>query len=307
MRSALDATSVIAALIPSRPPTSEAERQAFVSEVARIDFGTGAAVTLLRLPAGTQPVNLTVAGGFVAWIEASATDLRAYGWRIHLLDAASGLDKVIASDPGLRVDADSSVIPALAFDGSSVAYTTLARDGEALVWQLRRWRGGRDEVLTQVSEPRTQHIVRLIVDGARVMWTETTLQPQLTTRLGTYDGGAVRRQELPIGTVYQLVVASGRLFLATDRGVMSTEPNAVALREEGSERSNIDQIVVVGAYLLYRTFDVAQSVRALELPTGAAALLGQNSTYGPVLASGVVIWFERAAASSPARVARTRV
>jgi hypothetical protein len=58
---------------------------------------------------------------------------------------------------------------------------------------------------------------------------------------------------------------------------------------------------------VYRNFDAAQTVAALDLRSRAHARLGTNATFGPVRYEGSASWFERSSGTVAARVAIIRV
>lgn len=53
------------------------------------------------------------------------TDVRAFGWKLHLTNLNDGTDRIVRMDPGIHPDGVQSVIPKIAYDGTSLVYTVL--------------------------------------------------------------------------------------------------------------------------------------------------------------------------------------
>jgi hypothetical protein len=305
LRAALDANSVLVALIPngSSPAIRESQR----SELARVNLENGTVKTLVELSPGTQVIGPIAVRETIAWVEAGALELRAYGWKIHVTDALTGSDRVIATDPGLRIDQSTSVVPAIAFDGTTLLYSILAQTRSGMEWQLRRLRDGRDDVIASLPDAQARRFMRLAVDDRGAVWSEAVLAPQLATEVAILDEtGPPFRKAISVSNIYQIVLVGERVVLATDAGLMGMERSVPSSpRRVSREVGTIAQIARLGDYILYRNFDSAESVAAVDMRSGEHALIGTGATFGPIEANGAAVWFERASGTTDARIGRS--
>lgn len=293
-------------MVMSAGPRRGLDRAAVVYDLARYDLATSAITTLVRPPAGTGGVPI-VAGRTAAWVERSLTDLRAYGWRIHVTDVSTGADRVVARDPGFRPPDVQSVLPAFAFDGSAIVYTTLAEIDGKLRWQLRRLRvsDASDEVIAELPDPGRQDFNRVGFDDRAVIWTERAyLQPEPRQTIGIYDitSRTTTRRESPLRNVYAIVLAGERLFLGTGSGLFETDRRIARQPVRLSQDAfAVDQVGVSGRFLLYSSHGPGEPLYAIDLESGGRARLATGVTTGPEIANGTVLWFERAQGSTPGR------
>lgn len=308
-RAPLSDDTVLLTLIPGTPPASDAERLMFVSELASLDLKTAAVRTLVQLPAGASAYGPIVVGTMIAWVETSAVDLRAHGWKLHLTDAVSGADRVVARDPGVRAEEVFSVIPAIAFDGSTLLFTVLARREGGAVWELHRLKDGREDTIAHLPEAGTRRFIRVTLDHRSIAWIEAVSQPDTYVNLGVFDlaSAEVRGLRTTLSSVYQALLTPERVFLATGVGVMETdralsyEPKKIS-PESTPVVPPVSELAMPGSYLLYRNFDVGETLAAIDLSSGSHAVLATKATAGPVHANGVVLFSERPAVNTPQRI-----
>lgn len=160
----------------------------------------------------------------------SAVELRAYGWQLHVTDVSTGDERVVATDPGARLAGIDSVIPSLAFDGTTVLLTVLTNDGGTERWQLRSLRGGRESTIAELVHPTQRGINRVTVDQLSVAWVEATHEtPAQVLAVRAEATGTISRRAIQLDAIYQFDLVGARLYLATGRGVFETDrANAMA-------------------------------------------------------------------------------
>lgn len=303
----IDSTAVLVALIPAKAPASDAERQGFVSELARVDVRTGSVKTLLRLPAGNNVYGAVIAGNTIAWVETSAVDLRAYGWKLHLTDAVTGEDRVVATDPGVRVAGVQSVIPSVAFDGTTLLFTALSDQGGDERWQLRRIEAGRQETIAELSEPTTRRFNWVMVDRGASAWIEVTHRPaSQVLAIKPHSAAAISRRTVALDAIYQIALHGDRVFLATGRGVFETDRlgSQTPIRISPGDWT-VSQMSVMADHLVYRAFDPAASVIATRIGSPDSVTLATGITAGPRAGNGALVFTKQA--TDPAATAEILV
>jgi hypothetical protein len=306
---AIPPNGVLSALFPTTP-LPDTERSNYVSELARIDLDDGSVKTLVRLPPGKNVFSPVVRGTTAAWVETDALDMRAHGWKLHLTDLATGADRLVVSDPGERLEG-TSLLPAIGFDGSAVFFTALTTAEGGAKWELRRWDDGRVDTIAALGDPHIQRFLNVAVDERSVAWIEQLAGQEIRFTVAVYDlaSGRTSRQSLDQrGAVYTVALAGERVFLGTDFGVFETDRSAsIEPKKVSAESSPVDTLAVAGNYLIYRNFDPAESLVAIDLRSGARAVLATGVTTGPRYTDGLVIWFERPSGPGLGRVGATRV
>jgi hypothetical protein len=306
-RALLDNGGVLISLIVNNPNATAEQRAAFVSELARYDPRDGTVKTLVRPSPGAQTIRPIVGGGSVAWIEATE-DLRAYGWKIHVTDIHSGSDKIAAIDDGYHPEG-VSVLPSIAFDGSQLLFTRVAAVAAEPNWQLHWLRNGTDRVIVTVPRVREQALLSPAFDTQTIVWTENSTFPDAHETVGIFDIGKdaiIKQARTGLSAVYQIILTTSNMYIATGSGVYESDRGlSYEPRRFTPEEAAVDQIAVIGHYLVYRNFDRDATVAAIDLATGSRARLGTNATYGPVGYQQAVLWFERGASPSAGRIAIT--
>ena len=295
---AIGPTSVLAALIPGRPPTNDEERLQFVSELAVLNITDGSVKPLVRLQPGNTVYSPILVGSAVAWVETSAVDLRAYGWKLHLTDVSTGDDRVVATDPGARLAGADSVVPSLAFDGTNLLFTALTNDGGTERWQLRSLRGGRESTIAELVDPTKRRINRVTVDQQSVAWVEATHEPpSQILAVRSQATGTISRRAIQLDAIYQIELIDERLYLATGRGVFETDrANVVAPVRISAGEWAVDQMGVLSGHLVYRAFDPAESVFAMRIGSRESTTVATGLTAGPRSGNGVLLFTKRGSA-----------
>lgn len=279
-------------------------------ELARLDATTMEIHSLLRLAPGMQAASVVVGTDTFAWVEMSATDLRGYDWRLHLTSAIDGADRVIASDPGLRIEAGfTDHSPTLWFDGTTLLYTILVKgSGASPAWELRRLRAEQTDRLAQLASASAQRFIRFDAVGDTVAWLEgdRSAGPIEQATVASFSGSGPARRRALNSRAYVLRLAPAGVYVGTEQGVVLLASDLTgSIAGLPGDPGVVEQLALLGRYVLYGNTNL-QTTTAVDPTSRAVARLGQNVTYGPIQGDGFALWFERDPAGGPGKYAIAR-
>src|SRR5438309_5282726 len=161
--------------------------------------------------------------------------------------------------------------------------------------------------------PSTQYIITLAADVRTVAWVEDdgSFDPNKLPTIAVFDRAvrSISRTTLSVPTaVYQIAFKDDSIILATGLGVFNAPRKFDgSVSKLAPENATVDQLGVVGDYVIYRNYDPGQTVAAIDSRSGARATLGSNATTGPFVANGRAMWYEHPTGSEPAKIASVHV
>lgn len=132
---------------------------------------------------------------------------------------------------------------------------------------------GTDDSVATLTRIRDQRFLSIAIDAQSIAWTENVTNPDSHATVGIYDlatRAIVVRERTAMSSVYQIAFSATKVYFATGLGVLESD-RALSYepRRFAPEGTSVDQIAVVGDYLVYRNFDPGQTVTALDLAARA--------------------------------------
>jgi len=275
--------------------------------LGKMDARSGMVTVLIQLAVGKQMGYFSVAGNTFSWVEVNVSDPAAVGWRLHVTDADTGADRVVQSDPGLRIKASGpwaySYRPVFWQDGQSLLYTIFVPGEGNPNTQLRRLTGERTEVLTTVPDASTNVLARLTADERSVAWVEHE-QPMTsyipTTALVVRDNatGVVRRQAIPSGFILRF--AGDDIVIGAKEGVFVADRMLATPLRHLVDVANVEFIAIFGDDVVFSSTN-DHKVQAVRRSGGPAVELDTEVLRGPYQANignGLTAWLRVAEGKS---------
>jgi hypothetical protein len=281
------------------PQVQNAQQRASASaRIATLDLANRQLRPLHTLTAGMQAASVSTYGSEVAWVETSATDLIGHGWKLHLTNAASGKDDVLAVDPGLNIESDrlNAHIPLTSMSQRGLLYTILVSGQNGPDWELRLWNES-NQTIARLDDAAVRRFALIASDASGAAWVEAarTSGPNEDREVATrvWDDRNSVRQALT-ARPYALQVAEGQLIVATDHGIQVTSRQSGAPLEPLGPTRLSDGLGLLGS-LIVSVDSTRREVFAVERTTGSAWTLDAGVTVGPVQASGFLSWYRPSA------------
>lgn len=267
--------------------------------LARLDPRTTQMTPVLTGPPGKNMGYFSAGTRTFSWIELNPSDPAALDWRLHITDAVTGADRVVATDPGVRIISQGpwtySYRPITYFDDRSLIYTVMVVSDGVPATQLRRLTGTSTETLFTVPDAATNAVARLTADARSIAWLQFELPKSdfdVKTTLVVRDNatGLVRR--LSISSGLTLRFASDYIFVGAKEGLFVIDRGLEGAVRRISDVPNIENVALVGSQVLFRS-NSDHTIRAISPEGGLAAVVDTNVTVGPYQSNpgANAVWF----------------
>lgn len=267
--------------------------------IATFDPVTQRLRTVLTLPAGRQAGDFNGAATSFAWTEMTIGDAQGLDWRLHITDALTGADRVVLTDPGVRIQGGGPWTynhkPVVWFDGKTLLYTVFVPGSVAPSTELRRLVDGRTETLTTIPDASTNVLARLTADGTGIAWIEFELpKTDFNAKRAVVvrdEGGALRRQDAPGALAIRLMAS--QVLIGAQGGLFRSARLLDKPAEKLSGVLNVEFIALSGNSIVFSgTSDLI--AHALPASGGMATDLDTGVTRGPYQSTpstGTTAWF----------------
>jgi len=202
-------------------------------------------------------------------------------------DAVSGSDRVVQSDPGVRITSGGpwtySYRPITWLDDRSLLYTIIVASDGLPGTQIRRLTGQSTDVLATVPDAATNAVARLAADRLSVAWIEFELPKtdfNVKTTLVVRDNatGAVQRMALPSALALRFVGNS--ILVGAKDGLYVIDRGLSTPLKRISQVPNIENVTLVGTEIVFRS-NSDHVVRTIAPEGGVAKDLDTEATVGP--------------------------
>lgn len=260
--------------------------------IGKMDSRTGRVTVLVEVAVGRQMGYFSVFGNTMSWVEVNVSDLAALDWRLHVTDAMTGIDRVVQTDPGLRIRGSGpwvySYRPVFWQEPSSLLYTILVPGAGNPSTQLRRLIGERTEVLTTIPDASRNVLARLAADERSVAWVESELPMTsyvATSALVVRDNatGAMRRVAIPSGFILRF--AGDDIVIGAKDGVFVVDRKLEAPLRHLVDVANVEFMAILGDDVVFSSSN-DHRLQAVRRSGGAPTLLDTEVVRGPYQANG---------------------